>query len=34
MGVKLGKHYLTRSLREIRLPEKYADWSFDNNRER
>jgi hypothetical protein len=33
MGQKLGKHYITHSLHEIRLPEKYLDWSFDNNKD-
>jgi hypothetical protein len=33
MGVNLGKNYITLLLHEIRLPEKYVDWSFDNNRD-
>lgn len=33
MGTTSGKNYITHSLQEIRLPEKYIDWSFDNNRD-
>jgi len=32
MGTTSGKK-ITHSLHEIRLPEKYLDWSFDNDRE-